>query len=396
MNFNTLDDHILAGKRILLRVDLNVPMNNQIVSDSSRIERIVPTIKKIISEGGKPVLVSHFGRPNGTIVKTMSLKHIVKSLAAALKSPLKFHEGLINTEAIDATLNLEQGTTLLLENTRFYPGEELNDKILSHQLQRLGDIYCNDAFSVSHRAHSSTVGVAKLLPNCAGLLMTEELDNLNNILTNATHPLVAVIGGAKISTKLELISNLIKKVDHLVIGGGMANTFLAAEGFTVGKSLCENNMLTIAKATIDSARMNNCKIHLPLDIVVSERFESHADTKIFPFSHCPDNGIILDVGPNTIKAVKNVFSKCKTLVWNGPLGAFETPPFQVATVETTRYAAHLTKEKKLVSVAGGGDTLAALKMAEAYQDFTYVSTAGGAFLEWMEGKSLPGIECLIS
>ena len=391
---NTLDDMDLAGKRVLVRVDINVPLENGAVSDDTRIRRIAPTIRDIMSAGGTPLLLAHFGRPKGRNVPEMSLRPLVPALEQAFSAPVVFCADCRGPAAEAAADALEPGAVLLLENTRFHPGEEGNDPALAAEIAALGDVYCNDAFSAAHRAHASTEGVARLLPSCAGRLMQAELTALEASLGRPERPLVAVVGGAKVSTKLDLLGNLVDNVDHLVIGGGMANTFLAAQGHDVGKSLCEHDMTATAADILAKAEKTGCDILLPCDIVVAREFRAGAESRTVPAQDCPGDAMILDAGPRTVERVAQVLDGAKTLIWNGPMGAFEIPPFDAATNAAARRAADLTRAGKLVSVAGGGDTVAALNQAGVAGDFTYLSTAGGAFLEWMEGKTLPGVAAL--
>ena len=392
MSWKTLDDMDLAGKRVLTRVDINVPVENGRVTDATRIERIVPTINDILAKGGKPMLLAHFGRPKGKVVLDMSLRVVLPALQAALGHSVRLIETLEGAENL--TEEARAAEVLLLENIRFYPGEEKNDTDFARRLARLGDIYCNDAFSAAHRAHASTEGVAHHLPSCAGRLMQAELSALEAALGNPRRPVVAVVGGAKVSTKLDLLGNLVEKVDSLVIGGGMANTFLAAQGLGVGKSLCEHEVAGTARAIMGKAAAAGCEIILPADIVVARTFEANAPHEVLAVHLCPDDAMILDAGPTSVKRLVKVLDSAKTLIWNGPLGAFELEPFDAATNAVARHAAALTRAGKLISVAGGGDTVAALNKAGAADDFTYISTAGGAFLEWMEGKDLPGVAAL--
>ena len=394
MNPKTLNDYELKSKKVLVRADLNVPMDKGKISDTSRIERLVPTIRKIFESGGKPILLSHFGRPNGSYDEALSLKPLIPIMNKVLGFPVKFSEDVIGAEALESANTLEDGEVLLMENTRFYPQEEANELSFSKSLSELGDIFCNDAFSASHRAHASTVGVAQFLPNCMGLLMQEELTTLKTVLTNPEKPVVAVVGGAKVSSKLDLLINLIHKVDHLVIGGGMANTFLYAQGNTVGKSLCERNMKETALKILKDAVDGDCQIHIPNDAVIASDFKANAKSSVIDIGKVPDDALILDIGPSTCNRIDDIFHECRTLIWNGPMGAFEVPPFDKGTNITTASAAKLTQSNQLISVAGGGDTVSALKKAGVLNDFSYVSLAGGAFLEWMEGKELPGIACL--
>jgi len=390
MTWKTLDDMDLAGKIVLTRVDINVPVKDGAVTDATRITRIVPTIHDILAKGGKPVMLAHFGRPKGEYVPELSLKLTLPALREHLDCDVKFNEkpDRASLEAVP------RGTAVLVENTRFAPGEEKNDPDMAAFLASLGDVYCNDAFSAAHRAHASTEGVAHLLPSCAGRLMEAELRALEAALGHPDRPLIAVVGGAKVSTKLALLGNLVEKVDHLFIGGGMANTFLAAEGIHVGKSLCEHDLAVTAREIMDKARGTDCTIHLPLDIVVAREFAAGAAHEVMGIDDCPEDGMILDAGPKTVAEFDSVLSNCRTLIWNGPLGAFEIEPFDAATVKAARAAAKATKSGRLISVAGGGDTVAALNHAGVAEDFTYVSTAGGAFLEWLEGKTLPGVAAL--
>ena len=395
MAIKTLNDYNIANKKILVRADLNVPIENGKISDISRLISATLTIKTIQSLGGITILISHFGRPDGLYKEELSLKQVVPELENLLNCPVKFSSELVGKNVIKKIDNLIGGEILLLENTRFFAEEEMNDKSFSIELSKLGDIFCNDAFSSSHRAHASTVGVSKLLPNCAGQLMKKEIDTLENVLKNPQKPLTAVVGGAKISTKLNLLLNLIKKVDYLVIGGGMANTFLFAKGLQIGKSLCEKNLKETSKRIISEANENNCEIILPHDVVVASEFAANANFSIKNVADINSLDMILDIGPSTCDNINEIFSISKTLIWNGPMGAFEIKPFDKGTINTSVFASKLTKNGKLISVAGGGDTVSALKKSKAEKDFTYISLAGGAFLEWMEGKNLPGVECLL-
>ncbi|MCZ8333437.1 MAG: phosphoglycerate kinase [Rhodobacteraceae bacterium] len=395
MGWKTLDDVALAGKTVLLRVDINVPMEAGRVTDATRIEKIVPTVEDVIARGGKPVLLAHFDRPKGKVVPEMSLRHVLSALEAALSRRVIFGEDCIGTPAQSAIAAAGLGDVVLLENTRFHPGEEKNDPALAQAMAALGDIYVNDAFSAAHRAHASTSGIAALLPAAAGRLMEAELKALDAALGSPVRPVAAVVGGAKVSTKLDLLGNLVTKVDHLVIGGGMANTFLVAQGIEVGKSLAERDMADTARAILEKAKAAGCTIHLPVDVVVAREFKAGAASETVAATACPPDAMILDAGPATVAALTAVFEASKTLIWNGPLGAFEIAPFDAATNAAARAAARLTKAGTLVSVAGGGDTVAALNAAGAADDFTFISTAGGAFLEWMEGKDLPGVAALM-
>lgn len=390
MSWKTIDDLALAGKTVLTRVDINVPMEGDVVTDTTRIDKIRPTVEDIIARGGKVVLLAHFGRPKGKVVPEMSLRLVLPTLEKSLGRKVVFVERPTRS-VID---NLPFDSVVLVENTRFTPMEEANDPEMARFLASLGDLFCNDAFSAAHRAHASTEGIAHLLPSFAGRLMEEELRALEAALGNPQRPVVAVVGGAKVSTKLELLGNLVSKVDHLVIGGGMANTFLVAQGIDVGKSLAERDMAPIALDILAKAKAAGCTIHLPVDVVVAAAFKAGAENKVVAPKDCPPDQMILDAGPATVAALTKVFESCKTLIWNGPLGAFEIAPFDAATSAAARVAAALTKAGKLVSVAGGGDTVSALNHAGVAGDFTFISTAGGAFLEWMEGKVLPGVAAL--
>ena len=395
MGWKTLDDVALAGKTVLLRVDINVPMEAGRVTDATRIEKIVPTVEDVIARGGKPVLLAHFDRPKGKVVPEMSLRHVLPALEAALSRKVIFGEDCVGGPAKAAISTAGPGDVVLLENTRFHPEEEKNDPALAQAMAALGDIYVNDAFSAAHRAHASTAGIASLLPAAAGRLMEAELKALDAALGNPVRPVVAVVGGAKVSTKLDLLGNLVTKVDHLVIGGGMANTFLVAQGIEVGKSLAERDMADTAREILGKAKAAGCSIHLPVDVVVAREFKAGAASETVAATACPADAMILDAGPATVSALAAVFETSKTLIWNGPLGAFEIAPFDAATNAAAKAAAALTRAGKLVSVAGGGDTVAALNAAGAADDFTFISTAGGAFLEWMEGKDLPGVAALM-
>lgn len=392
--WRTLDDMDLSGKVVLVRVDLNVPMEGTRVTDTTRIDKFVPTVTDILARGGKPVLLAHFGRPKGGPEAEFSLMLVKPALEAALGAPVIFGADCVGPAAAEAVAKAGPGDVVLLENTRFHKGEEKNDPAMAQALADLGDVYVNDAFSAAHRAHASTEGIARLLPNCAGRLMAAELKALEAALGNPVRPVVAVVGGAKVSTKLDLLSNLVAKVDHLVIGGGMANTFLVAKGFEVGKSLAERDMAQTALSILAKAVEVGCTIHLPVDVVVAREFKAGAASEVQSVDDCPPDQMILDAGPATVDDLVAVFARAKTLIWNGPLGAFEIAPFDRATVAAAQAVARLTKAGGLVSVAGGGDTVAALHHAGAAEGFSYISTAGGAFLEWMEGKELPGVAAL--
>ena len=390
MAWKTLDDMDLDGKRVLVRVDINVPMENGKVTDITRIARIAQTVYDIQDAGGKVILMAHYGRPKGKVVEEMSLIHIAPAVADELGVPITFAD----SDYRDAVKEMQNDEVLLLENLRFNPGEEANNMGFAKRLASLCDVYVNDAFSAAHRAHASTHAIATLRPSCAGRLMAQELSALEAALGTPKRPVVAVVGGAKVSTKLDLLGNLVGKVDHLVIGGGMANTFLAAQGINVGQSLCEHDLADTAREILSKAEAAGCEIILPRDIVVARKFKAGADSETVAPDACPADAIILDAGPATVAYIKEVLENAKTLIWNGPLGAFEIEPFNAATNAAAKVAAKLTNSGKLISVAGGGDTVAALNQADAADKFTYISTAGGAFLEWMEGKELPGIAAL--
>jgi phosphoglycerate kinase len=391
--FRTLDQADVKGKRVLVRLDLNVPVDNGRITDTTRIDRSAATITEIADKGGKVILLSHFGRPKGRDPKD-SLRPVAQAVGNLIKRPVSFGSDCVGEPAETAVAAMNPGDILCLENTRYHAEEEKNDPAFVAALAKLGDVYVNDAFSVAHRAHASTEGLAHKLPAFAGLAMQDELDALEKALEAPKKPVIAVIGGTKVSTKLDLIGNLIAKVDGLVIGGGMANTFLHAQGINIGKSLAEKDMAGSARDILAKAARHSCAIILPIDAIVAYYFEANAPAHDYGVNSIPPDGMILDVGPNSVERIKAVVDDAATLVWNGPLGAFEILPFDKATVAIARYAAARTKAGKLISVAGGGDTVAALNHAGVVGDFTYVSTAGGAFLEWMEGKALPGVEAL--
>ncbi len=391
--FRTLDEADVRGKRVLVRVDLNVPMENGRVTDATRIERVLPTIREIAEKGGRVILLAHFGRPKGRDLKE-SLRPVAEAMAQHLGKPVAFAEDCIGEAAAGAVGALKDGDVLLLENTRFHAGEEKNEAGFVAELAKLGDVYVNDAFSAAHRAHASTEGLARKLPAYAGRSMQAELDALTKGLEAPARPLVAVVGGAKVSTKIELLENLVGKVDALVIGGGMANTFIHATGLGIGKSLAEKDLAETALRIIARARETGCAILLPVDGVCAYEFKAGALNRTYGIDAIPDDQMILDVGSQSIERINAAINDAATLVWNGPLGAFEIAPFDQGTVATARHAAERTRQGKLVSVAGGGDTVAALNHAGVADDFSYVSTAGGAFLEWLEGKQLPGVEAL--
>jgi phosphoglycerate kinase len=391
--FRTLDHVDVKGKRVLVRVDLNVPVENGVVSDGTRIERAAPSITELADKGAKVILLSHFGRPKGRDPK-QSLKPVAAEVAHIIKRPIQFVDDCIGETAERAVAAMHPGDILCLENTRFYPGEEKNDPAFVAALAKLGDIYVNDAFSVSHRAHASTEGLSHLLPAYAGRTLQAELEAFEKVLDKPARPLTAIVGGAKISTKLDLLSNLLEKVDVLIIGGAMANTFLMAQGKNVGRSLAERDLIDTAQRIMDEAKAARREIVLPVDAVVAEKFEAHAPSRAIDIDKVGGADMILDIGPRSVEQVISVLARAKTLVWNGPFGAFEMEPFDNGTIEVAEAAAELTEAGKLVTVAGGGDTVAALNVAGVTDRFTYVSTAGGAFLEWLEGKPLPGVEVL--
>lgn len=391
--FRTLDDADLAGKRVLVRVDLNVPMDDGKVSDTTRIDRILPTIREIADKGGKVVLLAHFGRPKGRDDKN-SLRQVVPALTQSLGRPVTFVEDCIGDDVARALTAAKNGDVLLLENTRFHAGDEKNDPEFVRALAANGDLYVNDAFSAAHRAHASTEGLAHVLPAYAGRTMQAELEALSAGLDSPARPVMAIVGGAKVSTKLDLLGNLVRKVDVLAIGGGMANTFLAARGVNVGKSLCEHDLVGTAREIEEKAKAAGCEILLPVDALVAREFKAHPSYRVVPVGGVEADEMILDAGPLSIAEVVLRLEKVKTLIWNGPFGAFELPPFDTATVAVAKAAAKRVKAGDLVAVAGGGDTVAAMNHAGVADDLSYVSTAGGAFLEWMEGKALPGVEAL--
>ncbi|WP_445192552.1 phosphoglycerate kinase [Sphingomonas sp. Tas61C01] len=390
--FKTLDDiGEVSGKRVLVREDLNVPMADGRVSDDTRLRATLPTVTELADRGAIVLLLAHFGRPKGVPTVEMSLAMLTEPYAAVLGREVRY----IDWEGADeAVSTLQPGDIAILENTRFFGGEERNDPDVVARFARLGDLYVNDAFSAAHRAHASTEGLAHVLPAFAGRAMEAELIALEKALGNPEHPVAAVVGGAKVSTKLDVLKHLVGRVDHLIIGGGMANTFLAARGVNVGKSLCEHDLASVADEIMAAADRADCTVHLPYDVVVAKEFRANPATRTVNVHEVAADEMILDVGPAAVESLGDVLKNCRTLVWNGPLGAFETPPFDVATVSLARTAAALTQDGSLVSVAGGGDTVAALNQAGVADQFTFVSTAGGAFLEWMEGRELPGVAAL--
>ncbi|NNU16036.1 phosphoglycerate kinase [Parvularcula sp. ZS-1/3] len=393
--YKTIEDlGDLEGKRVLVRVDLNVPMKDGEVTDTTRLKAAAPTVKALADMGAKVIVLSHFGRPKGEENPEMSTEQVVQEFANALWRKVTFVPATIGPRAKESVDAMENGRIYVLENTRFHPGEEANDPGFAADLASLADAYVNDAFSATHRAHASTEGVARHLPSAAGLALSKELDYLAAALSNPERPMMAVVGGAKVSTKLDVLNELINKADKLVVGGGMANTFLLAMGMEIGKSLAEPDLVPTAQEIMSKAADAGCEILLPKDVVVAEEFMAGVPTKVRAADEVQPNEMILDLGPDSVDSYAAALEGCKTLIWNGPLGAFETEPFHTGTVELAKFAAKLSKEGKITSVAGGGDTVAALAMAGVTEDFTYISTAGGAFLEWMEGKELPGLKPL--
>ena len=392
--FATLDDIKVSGRRVLVRADLNVPMKDGKVSDATRIERLAPTIRELADKGAKVVVLSHFGRPKGKREPSMSLAPLAPALGKALGKSVLSVDECVGPKAEAAVNALKDGEVVLLENLRFHPEEEANDAGFAKALATLGDIYVNDAFSCAHRAHASTEAIARLLPSAAGRLMQAELEALHKALESPQRPLAAVVGGAKVSTKLELLGNLINRVDVLVIGGGMANTFLHAKGIAIGRSLSERDMADTARRIMEQAEAAKKRIVLPIDAVVAPAITAGDAARTVPIGRVPEDQMILDVGPKSIEDTITALQGCRTLVWNGPLGAFEHPPFDKGTVAVAKAAARMTKAGTLLSVAGGGDTVAALAQAGVEDQFSYVSAAGGAFLEWLEGKELPGVAAL--
>ena len=388
-------DHVkVAGQRVLLRADLNVPMQGGVISDLTRLERLAPTITELSAKGAKVIVLSHFDRPKGKVVEAMSLRPIAVALGKVLGRPVAFAGDCIGPVAVAAVDALHDGDVLVLENTRFHAGEEENNPEFAAELAKLADLYVNDAFSAAHRAHASTEGITRHLPSFAGRLMQAELHALETALGHPARPVAAIVAGSKVSTKLELLNNLVGKVDILVIGGAMANTFLAAQGHDVGKSLQEKDLHKIALEILDEAHRKGCEIVLPHDLVVAETFSENAPVKVVGVDAVPPNMMALDVGPATVAAFIKRLPQIKTIIWNGPLGAFETKPFDASTNALADAIAKATQDGKIVSVGGGGDTVSALKLAGVEDRLSYLSSAGGAFLEWMEGKILPGVEAL--
>jgi len=393
-DFHTLDDIEVRGKRVLLRADLNVPVKDGKVTDATRIERLAPTIRELAEKGARVIVMSHFGRPEKGPDPKLSLKPLAEPLAKAVGRPVAFAEDCIGAKAQSVVDRLKDGEIALLENTRFYPEEEKNDPAFAKSLAALGDLYVNDAFSAAHRAHASTDGVARLLPAAAGRLMQQELEALHAALGAPKRPVAAIVAGAKVSTKLQLLDFMLKKVQVLVIGGAMANTLLLAQGKKVGRSLVEKNMLDAAQKILSDARSASCELILPVDAVVAPELKAGVATQTVAIDRVPDDQMILDIGPQSVGAIAQRLEQCPTLVWNGPVGAFETKPFDAGTVALAQRVAALTRAGKMLSVAGGGDTVAALHEAGVIDQLTYVSTAGGAFLEWLEGRDLPGVSVL--
>ncbi len=391
--FRTLNDVDVKNKRVVIRLDLNVPIDNGTVTDTTRIDRVIPTLQELLNNGAAVIILAHFDRPKGKVVPAMSLKPVAAPLQKALGHKVQF----VFTDWQSApAVNAKPGDVILMENTRYHAGEEKNDAGFAKMLGALGDIFVNDAFSAAHRAHSSTEGIAHVIPAYAGRAMEAELSALAAALETPKKPVIAVVGGAKVSSKLDLLGNLVKKVEALVIGGAMANTFLFAQGHGVGKSLCEPDLADTARKILETAEKASCAIILPIDAIVAYKFEAHAPNHNYGVDAIPADGMMLDVGPMSVDRVKSAIDNAHTLLWNGPFGAFEMAPFDAATVAIAKHAAARTKAGKLVTVAGGGDTVAALNHAGAADDFTYISTAGGAFLEWLEGKELPGVKALLN
>lgn len=393
--FNTIDNLNVAGKKVLIRLDLNVPMKNGTITNKERLLRSTTTVKELVAKKAKVIILSHLGRPKGTGYEAeFSLKPVAEEFSKILNQKIEFCSDCIGKTAEDTIAKMHDGDIVMLENVRFYKEETQNDPTFTKKLAALGDLYVSDAFSAAHRAHSSTEGLGHLLPSAAGRLMEEELNALQTSLENPKKPVLVIIGGAKVSTKLDVFHNIVKKVQYIIIGGGMANTFLYATGVDVGDSLCEKDMVEECNKIIDEARKNNCILALPVDGCAAKTLEPNVETKIVDNSNLPDGYKLLDAGPQSIENFKKISDECKTVVWNGPLGVFEVPPFEKATFALAKHIARLTKENKIISLAGGGDTVSALTLAGVYDDFSYISTAGGAFLEWMEGKTLPGVEIL--
>lgn len=392
--FRTIDDITVTGKRVLLRTDLNVPMDGDCITDMTRIDKALPTIKELSEKGAIIVVLSHFGRPKGSHVPSMSLKSVARVLGEAFGSPIHFHPNCVGEDAVAAVGALSAGDVIVMENVRFHGGEESNDVTFAVSLAALGDIFVNDAFSASHRAHASTEAITQLLPSVAGRLMQAELRALQDVLETPEHPVAAIVGGAKVSSKMDVLNHLMDRVDYLIIGGGMANTFLCANGVEVGASLCEKDMVDDARTVQESAKSSGCEIILPIDAVAAKELATGASSETVALNAIPNDSMILDAGPDSVAAINARLAECRTLVWNGPMGAFERTPFDMATNAIAQEAARLTMAGSLLSVAGGGDTVSALSHAGVVDRFSYISTAGGAFLEWLEGKDLPGVTAL--
>ena len=394
--FKTLDDVDVAGKRVMVRVDLNVPVRAGQVTDTTRIERIIPTIQELRDKKARVVVISHFGRPRGKFVREMSLRNVLRAFQGLLGGgQIAFADDCIGPPALLVSNRLKDGDVALFENIRYHGGEERNDPVFARSLAASAQLYVNDAFAAAHRTHASVCAITRFLPAYAGRLLETEVKTLTHVLEEPERPLTAIVGGAKVSTKLELLGNLLHKVDKLVIGGGMANTFLYASGLEIGRSLAENRMADTAREIMASAQAKGCEIVLPVDVVVAAELKRNAPSNTVPVTSVPQRGAILDIGPETVKEIEKRLTESRCVVWNGPLGAFETPPFDAGTVAVAQAMARVTKAGKLTSVAGGGDTVSALAKAGVMNDLTYVSTAGGAFLEWLEGKELPGIAALV-
>jgi phosphoglycerate kinase len=394
MTFNSLTSANLSGKRVLVRVDFNIPFENGMISDDTRLRSALPTLRLLVDQGAKVILLAHFDRPKGKVVPNMTLAPVAPALSALINAPVAFATDCIGNSATSTIAAMKDGDVVLLENIRFYPGEEANDPAFAVDLAALGDAFVNDAFSAAHRAHASTEGLAHLLPSYPGLSMERELSFLDKALGTPVHPVIAVVGGAKVSSKIDLLKNLVTKVDTLAVGGGMANTFMAARGHHVGKSLCEHDLLDLAREIETTATHHGCTILLPADVVAATAFAPNAPNRVCDAGDVQDDEMILDAGPRAVAALAAAMEASRTIVWNGPLGAFEMEPFDIGTMEAARTAGALAKAGRVIAVAGGGDTVSALNQAGASDDFTFISTAGGAFLEWMEGKPLPGVEAL--
>lgn len=395
VSFNRLKDCVVSNKSVILRVDLNVPIHNNQIEDDTRLRAVIPTLKYLIKNHAKVIVISHFARPEGKFVDAMSLKQVVDRLQELLENVVvKFIDDCVGSKVQEAVSNTNYGEVLLLENLRFYQAETKNDQDFSLQLASLGNLYVNDAFSCSHRSHASITGIPKFLKSCAGLLMEKELDNLTTLLENPKKPMMAVVGGAKVSTKIDLLKALISKTQTIVVGGGMANTFLYALGNDIGKSLCEKDLKATALEIIEQAKLANCQIILPSDVIVAKQFKENATHRQVAVDEVSDDDIVVDIGQRTLESLSELVASHSTILWNGPLGAFELTPFNAGTVGLAKKIAELTMQGKIISIAGGGDVVSAINSCQMFDKFTYISTAGGAFLEWLEGKSLPGILAL--